>query len=628
VQSGASRFWAASIAASIALALIATAAQAQIAWTPCKDTNDFACGHLTVPLDPGDGGQGTITLAMRRHLAPTGEAKDAVIALAGGPGQAAIPFAEDFDRLLGPIISTRDLIVFDQRGTGLSRSLSCAAFERLGRHSPSAAAIGICGDQLGAEKGFYRTAETVADIEAIRRAGGYEKLVLYGTSYGTKVAERYAQTYPSHVEALVLDSVVPPEGPDPLDRSTFAAIRRVLRTLCAGRACAHVTGDPVGDLARLVRRIDRRGPLPARTIDDEGKPWKRSVSAEDLLAVLYAGDFNPFLRAEYPAAIRSAELGDPAALGRMLQRAEGEGEAESEDPSEGFDTPLFFDTTCEEESLPWNRASNPAARLHEALAYASGLPAATFLPFTALQALQSGAVQDCSHWSFSSAGPEVDEAPMPAVPTLILSGEADIRTPTANAEQVAHAIPGAQLLVVPNTGHSVLGSALSECPRAALRSFFALGRISACAGHEVPPAPAVFPLAPRRLRSVREAAGGHGLAGRALQAVLLSLEDFERQSDLQFISRLGGRALVTQFGLRIGGLRAGWAKLAEGQLSLHRYTYVPGVPVSGRLGSKAGTLRVGGGRAIRGGLRLDGHRHLVGSLGGVRVRSARPILAP
>ena len=39
-------------------------------------------------------------------------------------------------------------------------------------------------------------------------AGGYEKLVLWGTSYGTKVAEEYAQEYPQHVEALILDSVV------------------------------------------------------------------------------------------------------------------------------------------------------------------------------------------------------------------------------------------------------------------------------------------------------------------------------------------------------------------------------------------------------------------------------------
>src|ERR1700735_471597 len=109
--------------------LAAPSAQAQIAFAPCKDSNNFACGHLTVPLDPTGATPGTITLALRRHRAPVGEARSAIIALAGGPGQPAFPFAETFAELLGPIAATRDLIVFDQRGIGLSDPLSCHAFE-------------------------------------------------------------------------------------------------------------------------------------------------------------------------------------------------------------------------------------------------------------------------------------------------------------------------------------------------------------------------------------------------------------------------------------------------------------------------------------------------------------------
>ena len=145
--------------------------------------------------------------------------------------------------------------MFDQRGIGLSHPLSCHRFElsaggpRRASRSPNAP------PRSAPNAADYTTADTVADIEAIRQAGGYEKLVMYGTSYGTKVAERYAQTYPSHVSALVLDSVVPPNGPEPLNLPTFAAIPRVLRQLCAGRACAHITPEPLADLARLVRRM-------------------------------------------------------------------------------------------------------------------------------------------------------------------------------------------------------------------------------------------------------------------------------------------------------------------------------------------------------------------------------------
>jgi hypothetical protein len=127
----------------------APAARAQIAWAPCKDSNDFACGHLTVPLDPSGASSGTITLAMRRHRAPVGDERDAVVALAGGPGQAAIPFAEQFAHVLGPIVSTRDLIVFDQRGIGLSHPLSCHRFEVQPGNEAKGRAVAECAAQIG-----------------------------------------------------------------------------------------------------------------------------------------------------------------------------------------------------------------------------------------------------------------------------------------------------------------------------------------------------------------------------------------------------------------------------------------------------------------------------------------------
>src|SRR5271165_3511768 len=118
------------MATAIGTAAASAPASAQIAFAPCAGSNEFACGHLPVPLDPSGVRAGSITLAIRRHRAPVGEEKSAVIALAGGPGQAALPFAEQFASLLGPIIATRDLIVFDQRGTGLSERLSCHSLER------------------------------------------------------------------------------------------------------------------------------------------------------------------------------------------------------------------------------------------------------------------------------------------------------------------------------------------------------------------------------------------------------------------------------------------------------------------------------------------------------------------
>jgi pimeloyl-ACP methyl ester carboxylesterase len=609
-----------------AAVLAPASASAGIAWTTCANTNEFACGHLTVPLDPSGSGSEVLTLAMRRHLAPVGDAREAVIALAGGPGQAALPFTAAFDVILGPILSTRDLIVFDQRGIGFSHPLSCAAFEHLGEREPSAEAVSLCASEIGGARGFFQTADTVADIEAIRQAGGYEKLVLYGTSYGTKVAERYAQRYPTHVAALVLDSVVLPNGPDPLRRSSFAAIRGVLHGLCSGRTCAHITPNPVGDVSRLVS-IMHRHPVKGRAIDGHGHPHAVYTSTRDLLGVLFAGDFNPFLRAEFPAAVRSSLEGDTAALARMVHRAEGEGEpSERESLAEGFDAPLYFATTCEEQDFPFNRAASPTTRRAEALAQLRALAASTFTPFTYTDALALSDIGVCSDWPYSTPSPELNEAPMPDVPTLIFSGEDDVRTPTSDARALAAEIPGAQLVVVAHTGHSALTAALGSCPRRALQAFFAGKPVKPCDRSDSLPELPPVPVAPRRLAQITPVHGNPRRAGSALHAVLLTLEDFTRQTALELISKLtGSKLLLDLLEVRIGGLRAGWGALSAGSLRLHRYSYVPGVSISGKLTSGHGALHIGGSARVRGTLRVTKKGGLSGTLDGQRVSSSEPI---
>jgi pimeloyl-ACP methyl ester carboxylesterase len=596
------------------------AAQAQIEWKPCGNSNDVACGHLTVPLDPSGATPGMITLAMRRHRSPVGESNDAVIALAGGPGQSAIPFLSQFAQVLGPIVSTRDLIAFDQRGTGLSHPLSCPAFEHLtGSGSPRA--VAICAGQIGPTRGLYTTADTVADIEAIRQAAGYEKLVLYGTSYGTKVAERYAQEYPSHVEALVLDSVVPPNGPEAFDETSFAAVGRVLRQLCGAGTCAHITREPVRDLAGLVKRM-RGGSVGGRVIDGDGRARTTRISSNDLIGILIAGDLDPILRSEFPSAVRSAVSGDTAALARLIARAEGGGEGE-ENLSEGFDAPLYYSTICDETVFPWNRSASPKTRLSEGLRALRAQPRSVFAPFTSANALALSDVPVCADWPFTRGGPEVDAAPLPNVPALILSGADDLRTPTANARAVAAQIPDAHLLVVPNTGHSVLGSDPTSCSHNALQALFAGKPVQQCKDEKLPQLLLPTPLPPRSLVEVPPATGNHGVAGRTVGAVVLTLGDFDRQMVLALLEHLG-ESLLGLSSVRTGGLRAGWGGTVHSGLVLHGYSYVPGVTVSGKVSSGGATLQIGGSAAVHGTIRINAHGTLTGALGGQPVHLRAP----
>jgi pimeloyl-ACP methyl ester carboxylesterase len=587
------------LAALICTGILAPTSGAQIAFAPCPNSNSFACAHLNVPLDPSGGTPGEITLTVRRRRAPVGEAKSAVVALAGGPGQSALPFAEVFSEILGPILSTRDLIVYDQRGTGLSHPLSCHAFETPNSYRTFGALIESCANQIGPTRAFYTTPDSVADIEAIRKAGGYEKLVLYGTSYGTKVALQYAQEYPEHVEALILDSVP-----------------RILRQLCAYHQCAHITRNPVRDLARLVRRM-RRGPVRGRVVGDNGRAHTVRISSNDLIEILLAGDFNPILRAEFIGAVRAASTGDDAALARLLAQAGG-----GEGSDEGIDVPLYYATTCEEEDFPWSRTASPSERIAQASAQLDSLPAGSIAPFTRANALALSGIRECAFWPFATAAPPVDNAPLPNVPTLLISGADDLRTPTSGARAVAAQIPSSHVIVVPNTGHSVLTTEPTSCALKALHAMFAGKSIVPC-----PAGPPVSflrptPLAPRRLADVSPAHGYHGRAGRTLHAVQLTLADFARQLELKALEALssaGGSNLPT---LRSGGLRAGWAAFNAKAIHLHGYSYVPGVTLTGTIASEHVSLRVSGSAAAHGILRLGAHRALVGALGSHRVHLA------
>src|SRR3954447_431680 len=310
------------VAVPLVLTLAAVAPSAAHAapatFSPCAPIG-FECATVPVPLDRTGEVPGTIPLAVVRARATSNPTPSAVVALAGGPGQAATPLAPDFAQVLAPALANRDLLVFDPRGTGGSAPLSCPT---LNEAAGPAGVVG-CVRRLGVARGFFRTVDSVADLEDVRQAAGYDRLVLYGVSYGTKLALQYAAAHPEHVERLVLDSVVEPDGPDAFRRSSFHAVPRMLRDLCRDD-CSRFTGSPSRDLATLARRLAKHS-LRGRVIDDRGRRRSDSIDEAELFGTLLAGDLNPALRSELPGAVRSALRHDPTPLLRLHARGEGLG---------------------------------------------------------------------------------------------------------------------------------------------------------------------------------------------------------------------------------------------------------------------------------------------------------------
>jgi pimeloyl-ACP methyl ester carboxylesterase len=600
--------------------LVAALAQAASALqsAPCQIDSGFSCATLNVQLDRSGAVPGTVALSVERLQAGATPSSSAVVLLAGGPGQAALPLASETAKALAPALTTRDMLAFDQRGTGSSEPLQCSALEGAVTSHTIGGAFEQCALQIGARRGSYTTQESVADIEALRQAGGYQKLVLFGVSYGTKVALEYAERYPQNVEALVLDSVVPTDRVDPFSIATFQAMKPVFEELCSADACRGISTNPLSDIAHLTARMHKHA-LRGSVYDGMGRRHTAIMSDIDLLNLIDAGDLNPALRALLPASVQSALHGDPDPLLRLNLLSEGLIPNLPGTPTasaEGIDEALFVDTTCEEAPFPWQRAASTKTRLAEALAALRAQPISSFYPFTAGVEWQDNVLLGCAQWPNVAPAPP-SPTPLPQVPTLILSGAQDLRTPTSGAEAVSARIPGAELIVVPFTGHSVLGTDFSGCAQKALAGFFSTGTALPCATVRNQFSPT--PVTPTKLAYVKAIGGLVGKPGSTLAVVLDTILDLERQ----VIGATFEAEQELPSGSSFGGLRGGYARLTSSSLRLNRMSFVKGVQLTGTFPLKRGRLssaelRVEGSQAARGTVRIGGSPQARGTLGGRR----------
>ncbi|HEU4703263.1 MAG TPA: alpha/beta hydrolase [Conexibacter sp.] len=609
--------------------LVASLSPSEVAALPtheCPSVGARAarCLRVDVSLDRGGAQPGTLGLRVRILPPVAGTASETVVALAGGPGQAGAPLLSEFRLALSDaVLRSRRLVAFDQRGTGRSGFLDCPSLGAAlgtGRVSPAALeqAVGACATRLGPARTHYTTAASVEDVEAVRVALGVEKLTLYGTSYGTKVALDYAAAHPAHVSRLLLDSTLLPEGVDPFERATIASIPRVMRAICAARGC-RFTSDAGADVVALAQRL-ARGPLHGPWVDGRGRVRQIGMRQIDLLRLLLESDASPFERALLPAAVRAARTGDPALLLRLAAippTDEGDGGSDS--------VAVLVATRCEDGGVSWP-AGTPVSQRRAAVGAAlAALPPTQLAPFTIGTLRETGVADLCNAWPESPI-PQ-PRLPLPDVPTLILSGDVDLRTPRSYAVELAARLPHAQLLTVPHTGHSVLGSDFSGCASGAVEAFFAGRPVGACgpSARESLMPPADPPA--RRFDRMRPPRGLPPRVGRTVAAVNRTLAFMEQTLLLELLPRLLAADRHTQ-AFRIGGLRAGSLTIRRGGFILRRYTVVPGAALSARVregdDSNAPVLvHVGGRLAAHGQLRI-GDRWMAGRLAGRRVRVRVP----
>jgi pimeloyl-ACP methyl ester carboxylesterase len=580
--------------ALFALLALPNAAQASLKWRSCADFHGIRCATLKVPLDRSGVDPGTVPL----RIAKTGRAKGPTLMyLSGGPGGAGV------SEMLGVIPSVPGLekhfrlIGYDQRGTGRSGLLRCPRLEH-DRHLRSTAAAEDCANRLGVARHHYTTADSVEDMEAIRRQLHVGKLTLFGISYGTELAIAYARAHPDHVKRLILDSTVDADDRDPFATVNFRAMAPTLRALCPAK-CKGISSDPAADLAKLVAQL-RAKPMQAFAYDSLGRSHRVHITPVALYDLMFDADYNPPLRAAIPIGVKAALAGDGALLARLIREA-----ARLEDLGSPRDfSSARYATVCETTPLPWPAGTPFDQRPAVTQQAISTVAPNAFFPFDA-QVVVDDEIDLCMRWPDVPRATQPAPLPYPPVATLLLQGAEDLRTPPEWSANVAARIPGAQRLVIRGVGHSTVSDP-RDCAADAIMDFIARKKLPHC--KRIPTGVPDVQSPPAAFESLGGVSGYPQKVGRTLRALLGAFQDIDLLISPVTLSTAGG------------DLRGGSWELRGVRLVLEDFQAVTGVTVSGG-GDLRRTLRLrlGGTKGAHGKLVLGRKGRLTGRLDGHRI---------
>jgi pimeloyl-ACP methyl ester carboxylesterase len=551
---------------TLVVALLAAPA-GRAAGTPCGKTQGLLCTDVPVPLDRSGQTPGTVTLHVE-VLPADGTPRGVMFLIAGGPGQGS---AHVFDlgtpqnaALYRFLFPNTTLVAYDDRGTGASGLLQCPALQNSTSFEHEADFAAACAASLGPASQFYGTRDHAEDLEAVRTALGFDRVGLWGTSYGTKLALAYALAHPDHVERLLLDSVVPPDLPDPFSANVLQAMPATLEAFCSDGSCAQATPDFAADVVAVANRLAAK-PFKGSVLQANGTRRAERIDGLDVLSVVIDADLNPGLAAELPAVFHAARLGDNRPLLRMHDLDALSSQLSAEDLSAG----LFAATVCRDGPFPWQPATPVADRAAQLQAAIAALPPGALGPF-GTWAIALGNAELCVDWPSPSGGAGLGPGPLPDVPALILSGGFDMRTPTAGGVSIAAKFPQGHVLVVPGVGHSVASADFSFCAARAVRVWM-LGQAVPATCARPKPIVATIPALPAAGATTPKKAVGPLKTFAIVDKTL-------REAEAAWLMTSSGPQAAPIAGL-YGGRLVGGAKA----FTLVRYSVAPGVAISGKV---------------------------------------------
>ena len=409
---------------------------------PCQIAEgppDAFCGTLQVYEDRRAASGRTIDLkivvapALRRDPEP-----DPIFVFEGGPGGGAATLAQYRIPMFRRFQTDRDIVLIDQRGTGASNPLDCTtpdddAEDLSAIDNYPVERFRECLERLKADPRQYTTPTAMDDVDDVRRFLGYERINLWGGSYGTRAALVYLKQHETAVRSVVLDGVAPPDMRIPLfmARDAQRAFDRLLDGCARDAVCTAQFPELRQTVDRLWQQLEAR-PRVQFTHPRTGRPQEIALSKALVASIVFQSLYSPEVTALLPKLLTDAANGSFQGLFAL---------AFSRDmPKGAMSEGMFLSVVCAED-IPRVNAEDIARETE-----------GQFLG----QTMFDTQVKPCAFWP---RGPVTDEyyAPVSSnVPTLIFSGENDPVTPSSWGDEVAGRLPRSRHFVVPGAGHITL----------------------------------------------------------------------------------------------------------------------------------------------------------------------------
>lgn len=410
------------------------------------------CHWVEVPEDRTRPEGRTVLLAVTvLHSRAATPEPDPVVYLHGGPGGDATPGARGWEG--DAILDTRDIVLWDQRGTGASDpSLNCpevdddivARFTRVAPYETERAsredAWRECRARLldeGVDLDQYDTEASADDLESLRLALGVDEWNLLGVSYGTRLALAYLREYSEHVRTVLLDSVVPPGagGIDHLVASAQRAVRQLVDGCAEVPACAAAHPDFATAVDRAFDQLEDRpfggdvdlGPAA-------GGVKSLAIDGHDALAGLFTALYDKDLIVVLPSVVEAVARGDYSLIPAIAQQGIPF--------AVGFADGAAISVSCADNQAILDERDAELVAEPGRYAVLAAESADTF----------------CELWDVEPVSDGFHDPVGADVPAMVTAGRYDPVTPPADSEAVARELPRAVYAEWDGVGHGVLFS--------------------------------------------------------------------------------------------------------------------------------------------------------------------------